>query len=56
MADIDYADDLALLTNIPARAEYQLYIQEPAAESIGFYVNTNKRECICFKQKGVASF
>ena len=47
----DYTDDLVLFTNTPTQVEYQLQ----AAGGIGFYVNANKTEYICFKQKGAIS-
>ena len=43
---------LALLTNAHAKAESQLYSLEQTVRSIGLYVNTNKIEFVCFKQKG----
>ena len=46
MTDIDYADDLELLTYIPAQVESLL---EQAAGGIGLYVNANKTEFMCFK-------
>ena len=47
-----YADDLALLTNTPAQAEFLLYSQEKTVGSIGPYVNADKIVYMCFKQKG----
>ena len=41
MTDADYADDLVLLENKPGQVE-----------GIGLYVNANKTEYMCFKQKG----
>ena len=46
MRDADYADDLALLTNILAQAESLLH---------GLYMNISKTEYICFKQRGAIS-
>ena len=52
MIDADYADDLALLSNIPAQAEYLLHGLKQAARDTDFYVNINNTEYLCFKQKG----
>ena len=49
------ADDLALLTNIPAQAESLLHNLVQATEGIGFYVNANKTEYVCFKVKEAVS-
>ena len=37
----DYVDDIAVLANIPAQAEFLL---DQTAEGIGLYVNANKTE------------
>ena len=55
MTDTDNADDLALLTNIPARAESLLHSLEQTAGDIGFYMNTNKTEYMCFNREGAIS-
>ena len=47
----NYADDLALFVNTPALAESLLHSLEQAAGGIGHYMNLNKTEYICFKQK-----
>ncbi len=47
--DADYTNDLALLANTPSQAKSQLHNLEQAAGVIGFHVNANKTECICFK-------
>ena len=52
ITDADYADDIALLANTPAQAESLLHSLERAASGIGFHVNANKTEYICFNQKG----
>ena len=52
MTDADYVDDLALLTNTPAEAEFQLLSLDQVAEGISVYVNTIRTEFICFKQEG----
>ena len=51
MTDADYTDDLALLRNTSAQVESQLNSIEQTSGSIGFYVNSNKRESMCFEQK-----
>ena len=55
MTDVEYVDNLALLTDTPAQAQPQLHSLEQAAWGIGLYVNANKTELICFKQEGVIS-
>ena len=52
MAGADYADDLALLANTPYQPEFLLHILEQAAKVISLYLNADKIECMCFKQKG----
>ena len=49
--DADYTDDLAFLENTPSQAESQLDILEQAARGIGLYVNSNKKEFLCFKTR-----
>ena len=51
----DYIDGLVLLTNTPTQAESRLNRQEQAARGIGLYVNANKTEYMCFKQKETVS-
>ena len=41
MTDADYADDQALLTNIPAQRELLLHSLEQAAGNIRLYENAN---------------
>ena len=53
--DANYIDDLALLINRPAQAESLLYSLEQAAGSTDLYMNVNKTEFMCFKQKGAIS-
>ena len=50
--DIDYADDIALLANVPALTETLQHGLEWAAASIGFHVNAHKTEYMCFNQTG----
>ena len=52
ITDADYADDIALLVNKPTQAESLLHSLERAAGGIGFYVNADKTEYICFNQRG----
>ena len=42
--DPDYADDIALLANIPTQAESLLHSLERAAAGIGLHVNADKTE------------
>ena len=44
ITDADYEDDLALLVNTSAQAEFLMHSLEQTAEDIGFHVNTNKTE------------
>ena len=52
ISDLDCADGLVLLVNTPAQAESLHHSPEQATRSIGFYVNTDKTEFMCFKQDG----
>ena len=55
MIDTDSIDDLALLANKPAQAEYLLHSLEKTVGSIVLHVNADKTEFICFKQEGAKS-
>ena len=55
ITNTDNTDDLALLANTPAQAEFILHRLEQVAGSIGFYVNTNKIEFICFKRGDIST-
>ena len=48
MADADYADYLALLSNTPAQAESLLHSVEQVAGGIGLHVNANKTKVYVF--------
>ena len=50
--NVDYADDIALLANTPAQAESLLHSLEWVVGSIGFCVNADKTEYMCFNQRG----
>ena len=50
--DADYADDVALLSNLPIRAESLLYSLERGSDGIGLHVNAEKTEYMCFNQRG----
>ena len=50
ITDADYADDIALMTNAPAKAETLLLSLERDAAGIGIHVNAHKTEYICFNQ------
>ena len=52
ISDADYADDMALLANIPNQAETLLHSLERVAAGIGLHGNTHKTEFMCFNQKG----
>ena len=51
ITDVDYADDIALLTNTSAKAEYLLHSLEQAAGGIGLHVNADKTEYMRFNQR-----
>ena len=48
--DTDYADEIALLANTFALAEYLLHSLEKAAGGIGLHVNADKTKYMCFNQ------
>ena len=50
--DVDYTDDIALLTNAPAQAETLLHSLERDAAGIDLHVNPHKTEYMCFNQTG----
>ena len=52
ITDVDYTDDIALLANTPAQAETLLHSLEQAAAGISLHVNADKREYMCFNQRG----
>ena len=52
ITDADYADDIELLANTPARAETMLHSLERAAADIILHVNEDKMEYTCFNQRG----
>ena len=52
ITDVDYADDIALLANTPARAETLLHSLEWAAVGIGLNINVEKTDYMCFNQRG----
>ena len=50
--DTDNADDIAFLANSPAQAESLLHSLKRAAGGLGFHVNADKTEYMCFNQRG----
>ena len=52
ITDADYADDIALLANMPNQAETLLHSLEQAATGIGLHVNAHKTEYMCYNQTG----
>ena len=52
ITDADYADDIALLANIPTQAESLLHSLKRAATCIDHHVNADKTECMWFNQRG----
>ena len=51
ITDVDYADDIALLSNTPSQAETLLHSLERTAADIGLHVNADKTEYMCFNQR-----
>ena len=51
ITDADYADDIALLANIPYQAETLLHSLERAAAGIGLHVNAHKTEYMFYNQQ-----
>ena len=52
ITDVDYADDLALASDIIEDAEKLLYSLESAAKQIGLHINAKKTEFMCYNQTG----
>ena len=52
ITEADYADDIAILANIPNQAKTLLHSLERAAAGIGIYVNAHKTEYMCYNQTG----
>ena len=52
ITDAGYADDIAILANMPNQAETQLHSLKQAATGIGLHVNAHKTEYMCFNQAG----
>ena len=52
ITDTDYAEDIAFLSNTPTRAESLLHKLEKLVESIGFHMNADKTENMCFNLEG----
>ena len=50
ISDADYADDIAILANIPDQAETLLHSLERAVAGIGRYVDAHKTEYMCYNQ------
>ena len=51
ITDVDYADNMALLTDTPAQVESLLDSLEQTAGGLGLHVNADKTEFICFNQR-----
>ena len=52
ITDADYANDIALLANMPNQAETLLHSLERDAAGIGLDVNAHKTEYMCYNQTG----
>ena len=55
ITDVEYADDIAILTNAPTQAETLLHSLERVEAGIGPHINAHKTEDICFYQIGFIS-
>ena len=53
--DADYADGIVLFANTSTQIESLLYNLEQAARGIGFHVNADKTEYICFNQGDISA-
>ena len=53
ITDLDYADDLATLSDCVADAQKLLTEIETAAAQVGLYINTKKTNCMSFNQDSV---
>ena len=51
----DYVDELALLANTPAQAEFLLNSLQQAARIIVVYMNTIQTEFIRYKQEAIST-
>ena len=51
ITDTDYADDIALLANTPTQTDSLLHSLEWTAAGIGFHVNIDIIEYMCFNQR-----
>ena len=52
ITDVDYADDLALLSDTISEATVLLHHLEKAAKGVGLYVNIKKTEFMSYNQQG----
>lgn len=52
ISDIDYADDIALISSCLNDAQELLQRVEQAAEEVGLHINADKTECMTFKEVG----
>ena len=52
ITNTNYADDIALLANIPNQTETLLHSLKWAAAGIGLHVNAHKTEYMCYNQTG----
>ena len=51
ITDIDYADDIAILTNSMLDANTLLYKIEDTAKDIGLHINSDKNEYMCLNHE-----
>ena len=55
LTDLDFADDIALLSNTSAQAQELLRKVEHAASCVGLHMNAKKTQCMTFNQPGCVS-
>ena len=55
MTDADYADDVAVLANIPAQAKSLLHNLKQSARGIGLYMNSDKTSWYVLNKIGPSS-
>ena len=52
IVDAHYADDIALLADVPAQAKTLVHSLERVAASISLHVNAHKTEYMCLNERG----
>ena len=52
ISDLDYADDIATISNTVQEAQKLIYQLETAAAEVGLHINAKKTQCINYNQTG----